>query len=50
METGKITVSRAQTHHSYPARFQLIAMNPCKCGMLGEGKCKSGPNVLVIIG
>lgn len=44
METGKITVSRAQAHHSYPARFQLIAaMNPCKCGMLGEGKCKSGP-------
>ena len=33
LENGKITVSRAEYHHTYPARFQLIAaMNPCRCG------------------
>lgn len=37
LENGKITVSRAEYHHTYPARFQLIAaMNPCKCGYLGQ--------------
>ncbi len=37
LENGKITVSRAEHHHTYPARFQLIAaMNPCKCGFLGQ--------------
>lgn len=36
LENGKINVSRAEYHHTYPARFQLIAaMNPCKCGYLG---------------
>lgn len=36
LETGKIVVSRAESHHTYPARFQLIAaMNPCRCGYLG---------------
>lgn len=43
METGKISVSRAQAHYTYPARFQLIAaMNPCKCGMFGERACLAG--------
>lgn len=43
METGKISVSRAQAHYTYPARFQLIAaMNPCKCGMYGIRPCLSG--------
>jgi len=37
LENGQITVSRAEYHHTYPARFQLIAaMNPCKCGYLGQ--------------
>ncbi len=37
LENGKITVSRAEHHHTYPAHFQLIAaMNPCKCGYLGQ--------------
>ena len=43
METGQVTLSRAQAHITYPARFQLIAaMNPCKCGMFGERKCATG--------
>lgn len=33
LENGQIMVSRAEYHHVYPARFQLIAaMNPCRCG------------------
>ena len=36
LENGKISVSRAEYHHTYPAKFQLIAaMNPCRCGYLG---------------
>lgn len=37
METGRTTVSRANAHVTYPARFQCVAaMNPCRCGYLGE--------------
>ncbi|WP_408903818.1 YifB family Mg chelatase-like AAA ATPase [Rhodopila sp.] len=37
METGRTTVARAAAHITYPARFQLVAaMNPCRCGYLGE--------------
>jgi magnesium chelatase family protein len=37
MESGEITLSRAQHKISYPARFQLVAaMNPCPCGYLGD--------------
>ncbi|WP_417480340.1 YifB family Mg chelatase-like AAA ATPase [Maricaulis maris] len=33
LETGSITVARANAHIAYPARFQLVAaMNPCRCG------------------
>ncbi|MBL8306440.1 MAG: YifB family Mg chelatase-like AAA ATPase [Rubrivivax sp.] len=36
LETGRITISRAARHASFPARFQLVAaMNPCPCGWLG---------------
>ena len=37
LETGRTTVARAAAHITYPARFQLIAaMNPCRCGHLGD--------------
>lgn len=37
IETGRVTVSRASAHVTYPARFQLVAaMNPCRCGHLME--------------
>ncbi len=37
IETGRVTVARANVHVTYPARFQLVAaMNPCRCGHLME--------------
>lgn len=46
LETGQITISRAAHHTQYPARFQFIAaMNPCKCGYLGDSEraCRKAP-------
>src|SRR5262245_22867913 len=44
LETGRITVARAQGHVTYPARFQLIAaMNPCRCGHLAAQPCGRAP-------
>ena len=46
LETREVTVSRAQAHITYPARFQLVgAMNPCKCGYLNDitRACKRVP-------
>lgn len=46
LETGSITVARANAHIAYPARFQLVAaMNPCRCGDGGlDGQtCRRGP-------
>jgi magnesium chelatase family protein len=35
LESGRVTVARANAHVTYPARFQLVAaMNPCRCGHL----------------
>jgi magnesium chelatase family protein len=43
METGRATISRANHHVSYPARFQCIAaMNPCRCGYLGDAGRECG--------
>ena len=37
IETGEVSVARANMHVTFPARFQLIAaMNPCRCGHLGD--------------
>ena len=46
LETGEVTVARANHHVRYPAQVQLIAaMNPCKCGYggLGKGSCGKAP-------
>lgn len=44
LETGRVTVARAQGHCTYPARFQLVAaMNPCRCGRLAEAACARAP-------
>lgn len=37
LETKEVSISRVNSHITYPANFQLIAaMNPCKCGYLSE--------------
>ncbi len=37
IETGDVTVARANAHVRYPCRFLLIAAaNPCKCGYLAD--------------
>jgi len=42
MEDGELTISRAKTSLSFPARFMLVgAMNPCRCGFLGDPKKSS---------
>jgi len=46
LETGRITIARANAHVSYPARFQLVAaMNPCRCGYLADASraCSRAP-------
>ena len=37
LETGEVSVARANSHVTFPANVQLIAaMNPCRCGHLGD--------------
>jgi magnesium chelatase family protein len=46
LESGCITISRANYRLQLPANFQLVAaMNPCKCGFHGdpEGRCRCTP-------
>ena len=49
MESGRVTVARANAHVTYPARFQLVAaMNPCRCGWPDdpERMCNRKPRCL----
>ncbi|WP_413204568.1 YifB family Mg chelatase-like AAA ATPase [Rhodospirillum sp. A1_3_36] len=46
LEAGTVSVSRANLHVTYPARFQLVAaMNPCRCGYLDDPSqaCSKAP-------
>ena len=37
LETGEVSVARANAHVTYPAQVQMVAaMNPCRCGHLGD--------------
>ena len=50
IETGRATVSRANHHVTYPARFQLVAaMNPCRCGHLDDASlaCARAPKCAI---
>ena len=39
LEEGRVTLSRAATSLTYPARFMLVAaLNPCPCGFYGDPK------------
>ena len=46
LETGDVSVARAEAHVNYPANFQLVAaMNPCRCGYLDDASraCSKAP-------
>lgn len=46
LENKRAVISRVMAHTVYPANFQLVAaMNPCRCGHLGEGgrECPRAP-------
>lgn len=46
LETGSVSVARANRHVTYPARVQLVAaMNPCPCGHLDDPAlaCRRAP-------
>ncbi len=43
LESGFISVARAQAHVTYPSNVQLIAaMNPCRCGYLDDASRSCG--------
>ena len=43
LETGRVSVARANSHVTYPARVMFVAaMNPCKCGHLADASLGCG--------
>jgi magnesium chelatase family protein len=50
LEEGQLTISRAATQRTFPARFVLVAaMNPCPCGHLGDpkGDCRCSADAVL---
>ncbi len=46
LETGTVSIARANTHVTFPASVQLVAaMNPCRCGHLADAAlaCSRAP-------
>ena len=46
LESGEVTVARANAHVKYPCKFMLVgAANPCKCGHLNDParSCSKAP-------
>jgi len=49
LEDGQVTISRASTSLTFPARFMLAAaMNPCPCGYFGDTsrECSCSPTMI----
>ena len=50
LESGEAVIARANAHVTYPAAVQLVAaMNPCRCGYLGDHElaCTRAPKCAI---